>query len=152
MVLRIRSQVKGLLGQGHEIFRVGVKLINSRELKVSSRSAAFCASYLRTTMGGGVHPTPLHMRGSMLPNALIGWYLFDMVYTPLKARNEPSLGCRSLPPPSLHRPWLDFCTHAPTMFQPFLRPWGDPPRAGEGSQSSLSSCKRVWSYLLAVTD
>ena len=58
MVSEKRSQVKGHLGQGHEIFRVGVKLINARVLKVSSRSAAFYASYSRKTMGGGVHPTP----------------------------------------------------------------------------------------------
>ena len=49
MVSRNRSQVKGHLGQGHEIFRVGVKLIKSGVLKVSSRSDGFYASYSRKT-------------------------------------------------------------------------------------------------------
>ena len=46
------------LGQGHEIFRVRVKLINARVLKVSLRSAAFYASYSRKTLGGGLHQPP----------------------------------------------------------------------------------------------
>ena len=49
VVSKSRSQVKGHLGQGHEIFRVGVELINSRVLKFSSQSAAFYASYSRKT-------------------------------------------------------------------------------------------------------
>ena len=51
MVSENRSQVKGLLSQGHANYRVGVILNNSRVLKVSPQSAAFCASYLRKTEG-----------------------------------------------------------------------------------------------------
>ena len=38
---RSHSPANVHLGQDHEIFRVGVKWINARLLKVSSRSAAF---------------------------------------------------------------------------------------------------------------
>ena len=62
MVSEKRSQVKGHLGQGHEIFRVGVKLINVRVLKVSSRSAAFYASYSQK-IEGGPFDSPLYGRG-----------------------------------------------------------------------------------------
>ena len=59
MVSKSRSQVKGHLGQGHEIFRVSVKLINARVLKASLRSASLYASYSRKTEGGGVvQPSP----------------------------------------------------------------------------------------------
>ena len=59
MVSRNWSQVKGHLGQGHKIFRVRVKLIDSRVLKVSWRSVAFYASYSRKTEGGVRPPPPI---------------------------------------------------------------------------------------------
>ena len=49
------------LKSGSSICRVGVKLINSRVLKVSLRSAAFYASYSRKTLGE-VASTPLDTR------------------------------------------------------------------------------------------
>ena len=62
MVSKSRSQVKGDLRQGHEIVRVGVKLMNARVRKVSSRSAGFYASYLRKPRGG-CSPPPPYRRG-----------------------------------------------------------------------------------------
>ena len=59
MVSKSRSQVKGHLGQGHQIFRLGAKLISSGVLKVSSRQAAFYASYLRKKLQGVAFPPPL---------------------------------------------------------------------------------------------
>ena len=47
MVSKTSTQVQGHLGQGHEIFRLDVKLVKARVRKVSSRSAAFYASYLQ---------------------------------------------------------------------------------------------------------
>ena len=48
--------MKGHSGQGHDISRAGVKLINGRELKVMSRSAAFYANYSRKILGWLHHP------------------------------------------------------------------------------------------------
>ena len=70
MVSEKRLQVKGHLGQGHEIFRVGVKLINARVLKVSSRSAAFYASYSLKTLGGLHQPPPVPARVKVLGHRL----------------------------------------------------------------------------------
>ena len=56
--LKSRSQVKGHLGQGHQLFRVGVKLINSRVLNVSSQTDTFYASYLRKKNLRGLHQPP----------------------------------------------------------------------------------------------
>ena len=47
-----RSQVKGHLGQGHDIFRVGVRLINPRILKVSGLPNA--ANTLPTELRDGL--------------------------------------------------------------------------------------------------
>ena len=64
MVSKSRSQVKGHLRQGHEIVRVGVKLMNARVMKVSSQSAGFYASYLRKPRGGySTPPIPARAKG-----------------------------------------------------------------------------------------
>ena len=52
MTLRMTSQVTGHWDQGHEIFRVDVKLINTKVLKVSSRYVAFNVRYPRKILGG----------------------------------------------------------------------------------------------------
>ena len=73
MVSKSRLQVKGHLCQGHTIFRIGVKLNNPKVLKVSLRSAAFYASYLRKTEGGSHQPpvparvNPIQAEGLFAP-------------------------------------------------------------------------------------
>ena len=62
MTLRKKSQVTGHWGQGHKILRVDVKLINTKVLKVSSRSVAFYVRYSRKNLGLHQPPVPARVK------------------------------------------------------------------------------------------
>ena len=55
------SQVKGHLGQGHEIFRVGAKLINSSVLKLEKPLVAHATGGLHACIDIRVSPSPAAM-------------------------------------------------------------------------------------------
>ena len=59
----------------------------------------------------------------MLQNALFGTF---STWITLQALNEPPLGCRSLPPPPLHRPWPRFLHPCTTPVGPFKLAPGPP--------------------------
>ena len=70
MTSRNMSQVKGDLGQGHEIFRICVKLINMRALSFITIER-FWRKLFAKKRGGSIRP-PLHVRGLTL-SCTWGW-------------------------------------------------------------------------------